>query len=198
LAVHPAKQGIFMSNTALKNESLNLPPHAINEIDSLMYTVTKRVRAIINCAVGVSPQIEAIECRTRDGFIPYSQNKGGYEIELPLHSCQVCDIDFYDEYNEYMEYLHDCLSDEEKLMDDEAQSDRINAMDDEAMALIYFSIQLNDENTATIKFGVYFSDAPYFRKETDKDTVNEEEIEFNSVTELSDKLNKFIKENINL
>ena len=174
---------------AIKNESLNLDDNQAIEIDRVLLDFTTKVK---NSFYWISEsRVTPLDCRHRDGFSPYSHNKGGYEVEVSLHSSQLDDLGFYHKAEEHHEYLKSLIDNIGSLSDDEVW-DEIDRLDDEACACFYFQAMLNSETELSIKLGMYFSDAPYFRHETDQDTVKEFEIEFKDARDLRVKLSKLL------
>lgn len=175
---------------AIKNEDLNYSEHVSRQVDSILRNFVQSCATYLeeqDCC-GAAYTINKLDCRRRDGFIPYSHNKGGYELEQPLMSFQVECFGFQKEVEEHYIYLREIAERNMPGADYEALCGSVQEMDEEPLACLYLQAMLTSENGVSIKFGMYFSDAPYFRHETDQDYVQHWDIEFSNPKELKDKL----------
>lgn len=180
--------------SALREERLDFSKKETNEIEAALYSVAKVVSrwwAETDGATGEEPRIEHLDCRHRLGFIPHDHNMGGYEIEVPMYTCQMWDFGFEDEALEHLDRLSG-LGEQE--LGEDANKDEIeeavDRMDDMPMALFYFQAMLHTDNEVTIKICMYFSDMPYFRTENGANYIKTFEIDFLDASDLRKKLAK--------
>lgn len=171
---------------ALKIE--DFPEVDIKEFDEIEEVLRK-----VGDNLGLSSdRIHNLECRRRDGFIPYSSNKGGIEIAgytdirmfmgsgYSFGSEKVNELinEYYN--NTYEEVLKDYKTDNNLPLDIELNDEHLNYFDeilDEKTSGEYSSIQVEyqgrylgyEDGKHSISLNVFLSvaDAPYFRRSDD-------------------------------
>lgn len=144
-------------------------------------------------------RIEAIECRRRDGFIPYSRNKGGLEARSYMFQHYFPNENTgFDNTDKVLEryYDHDLESYLKEHNITELDESHYESFDEykqssedtiELMARIMF----NSESVCTVFFFVSASDSPYHRS---YDDCFEKTIKFKNASDLKKQLDKLNKE----
>lgn len=189
---------------ALKIEELSYTENQANEITSVLKDF------LINDIGFMSDCINEIECRRRDGFIPYSNNKGG----LQAHEFR-SQLDFYfqptsfEKFNEVCEntynYVTECFLEDAKisLEDynkglDQDDNDMLSLREEIEMSfgeyeMACFEVMLKIESTGNLFVGFFLnaSDAPYFRGYDDS---IEFDVEFNNIEDLKNKLDEITED----
>jgi hypothetical protein len=176
-------------NHALKIEDLELNKRTADAI-------VKAVREFI-LELGYSKdRISELDCRSRDGFIPFSHNKGGLEA--------IAFIDLYSAYSmggvgfdnadvtivKYYEYCLESLELKNTKELTEEQHSQIEHYCSEDTVLFSLDAMLTDEHTINLRFCVCAKDTPYHRQYDDLIDID---VEFKNVTELKKKLKKLLK-----
>lgn len=113
--------------------------------------------------------VEPIECRRRDGFIPHSHNQGGYSVHI-LKPLSVVNEDEYqksrDHHAEHVKSDHPEMDVESDDFQDLVYDSMAESQDDICYleARVMFN-GIDDEGTyhATLEMIYRTSDAPYFR-----------------------------------
>jgi hypothetical protein len=180
-------------NSALKIEDLDLSNESAAEIESVLKDFLSEL--------GYSDdRIDALECRSRSGFSPYSHNKGGFEavaftsmFSLPNGSTGFDNADAtIEKARDYMIKLH-----EEEVgakyadwTEDQREAYYDTEMNDEDTVLFSVDLMLNDENSLNVRMCVCAKDSPYHRKYDDK---LEFDIEFKTPKQLATKLKALLK-----
>jgi len=176
-------------NHALKIEDLDLTKRTADAI-------VKAVQEFMLELGYTKERISELDCRRRDGFIPFSHNKGGLEA--------IAFIDLYSAYSmggvgfdnadativKYYEYCLESLGlkDAKELTDE--QHDQIGQSCSEDTVLFSLDAMLIDEHTLNLRFCVCAKDTPYHRQYDDLIDID---VEFKNVTELKKKLKKLLK-----
>lgn len=161
--------------------------------------IANALREFTNEALDVHDrEVEAIECRSRDGFIPYSHNKGGFQ-KVAFTSLGTMQGTGYatgsDKFNQIVEEL---IKNNREYFD-RSEFDSDDAFED----AIHESLYDNDYNSVMVKVQVLYNgyangkhevdvsvmleatDAPYHRG---YDDLLEKSIRFTTVKELRSKL----------
>lgn len=132
-------------------------------------------------------RVEISEHRSRDGFIPYSNNKGGAELSLILPYSGQYEFDFI----EFGEHDSNCLL---NTLDSDCTCGEQDGLLD-AKLRIWLKYEGLDDMTKKPSFWFYIgggnSDAPYFRPASEN-TIFETELTATSIPELKRKMNKLI------
>lgn len=186
----------------IKVEDLNKPVEYWNE-------VADTFKDFLIDEIGfMSDWVQSFECRRRDGFIPYSSNKGGmkgyhYSDQLTHYFEPTGFEKFDDECIKTYNYLIDTNLEESNI----SKKDYENGIDNDNQEMLdfreeiersfgeyessYFEtmLKIEDDNTLYVYFGLFASDAPYHRN---ADSSFDFEINFNSVNELKKKLYKLL------
>lgn len=182
----------------IKVEDLNRPVEFWNKVADIF-------KEFLVDEMGHLPEwVGEFECRRRDGFIPYSSNKGGmrgyhYGDQLQYYFDNTGFENFDKECEKTYDYIIDCFLDDAKITREEYEKGIDN--NDENMLNLreeaeqsfreyestYFEtmLKIEDDNTLYVCFTLSASDAPYHRG---YDDIIEYEIKFNSVDELKEKL----------
>lgn len=181
---------------ALDLESLEIPLKVANEYVVVMQDFLESLNFSVD-------RITAVECRRRDGFIPYSHNHGGldgYAYRDQYSACQSTGFDNTDtvlmknsDYN-----LKMFLEDHPELKDvdycdwSNDVQDEYSNYESESDDTIQFQarVMFTSETTANIDFYVSASDSPYHRSSDDK---LELEVEFKTPAGLARKLKAILK-----
>ena len=154
---------------ALKLEELNLKINKANKIVAVL-------NEFLTDLEFDQERIEPIECRRRDGFIPYSHNKGGLQaisyidqVHAEVEKTGFINTDkTLDKYyeNDLKSFLEDNKLNELTEEDYESFDDYRSSGNDTVM----FSAQLvlNDDNNLTIFLDVSAKDSPYHRQYDDR------------------------------
>jgi hypothetical protein len=189
-------------NLAIKNESLEYSNEYALEVNKVLKCFIEENFMIHEAWVN------EIECRRRDGFIPYSNNMGGYTscnygCQLHDYFCptgfenydKVC-VDTYDYVTKcYLEDRKISIEEYNKALDNNC-TDMISIRDEIEMGFGEYEgscykamLKLEHEDTLYVAFTLSASDAPYFRN---YDDIIEFEITFNNANELKQKLNNLL------
>ena len=147
-------------------------------------------------------RVNNLECRSRDGFIPFSHNMGGVECYAYMSQitaqCEGTGFKNADTtIDNYHQYDIDSYAKENKISEDAAdwterqleEFDEWN-QDSDGDPLLSLDIMLQGENELNLRFCVCVKDAPYHRQYDDK---FEFDIEFKNITELKTKLKILFK-----
>jgi hypothetical protein len=156
--------------------------------------------------------ITPISCRTVSGFIPYSNNKGGFNADAYISQLDgyfnsPSGFDEYDntclktyeykvkticiEHNLTLAQWNEGLDNDDHNMIQLREDVEMSYCSDYDSSKIEFMLKLEDENTLYVYFGIGGSDAPYFRNlESNFDF----EIKFNDIFELRKKLNDLLND----
>ena len=126
-------------------------------------------------------ELTPVECRSRDGFIPYSDNCGGYELHAVIPYCEHGDDSVLDEY---------CFNAEGDLLDDFDCDGNY----DKGLYIIFKYEGVNEKNEHVFYVNCSYGngDAPYFRTKH-LPTIFENEIKGKSISVIKNKLDKTIK-----
>lgn len=131
-----------------------------------------------------SCDFESVECRSRDGFIPYKDNCGGYQIHEIVPYCEHGDNSVLDEY---------CYENGELLDDFDSDGHY-----DKGLYIIFKYEGLDDKGNHVFYINASYgnNDAPYFRTKH-LPTIFENEIKGKSLSVIKNKLDKTVKVLIN-
>lgn len=147
-------------------------------------------------------RVDSIECRRRDGFIPFSHNNGGLEgitYRDQVSCCQHTGFKNTDavlvKYSEYnlKSYAEDNTLDVSKYNDwTDEQRESFYEYENEDDSTVQFQarVMLTSETTANVDFYISASDAPYHRQSDDK---LELEIKFKTPAGMKRELKKLLK-----
>lgn len=194
-------------NHAIKIENLSRPKEYWDKVSVILKDFLSEMNFI-------DYRINEIECRSRDGFMPYSSNKGGYQAYAYGSS-----LDAFIEPTGFKEYDKLCLktyNEKEKDAIKEANitrkkyekgianddSDMLSIRDDFEMnycgdydsSAITMLLKVENDNTIYFYVGIGGQDAPYFRS---FESSFDHEITFDSIKELKLKL-EALKESDNV
>jgi hypothetical protein len=178
----------------------DMPELSTSEADSL----EQMLRDFLIEGLGFSrDRIDRLECRSRDGFMPYSHNKGGLEAISYLdnrHAEYALSGIFENAHktlDEFYKYNLEAFKEARKipadaeLTDDQLDDfDNYRAEDSESTTLIGADLMLTGPNELNIRLTVSVKDAPYHRKYDDLKSID---IEFSSIFELVTQLDKLLK-----
>lgn len=175
-----------------------ITPHALKleELDLKINKANKIVAVLNEFLTDLEfdqERIESIECRRRDGFIPYSHNKGGLqassyidqiraEIEKTGFKNTDKTLDKYYE-NDLKSYLTD--NNLTELTEDHYESFDEYRSSGEDTVLFSAQLVLNDDNNLTIFLDVSAKDSPYHRQYDDR---LEFKVNFKTVKDLENQL----------
>lgn len=148
-------------------------------------------------------RLEELECRSRDGFWAYSQNKGGigaiafvdqYVAEMNGTGFDNCDATL----SKYRDYDLECFLDGEKATelnyeDDDMleRFDDFRQNDSEATVLFGLDMMLSSDTELNLRFTVCAKDSPYHRQFDDLISID---ITFKSIAGLKQKLARALKQ----
>lgn len=180
---------------ALKLESLSMKPVKALRIETALVSFLE--------SLGYRDErISALECRSRDGFIPYGHDKGGFEA-IAFRDQASCDqgvgtefenanatLDKYALFDVEMYAKEKNLGAYETWSDNEQEAFYEWRDNEESTVLFSTDLMLTSENSLNVRMCVCVKDAPYHRQYDDK---LEFDITFNTVTELKTKLEKILK-----
>lgn len=175
----------------LKIESLDMPVKKADTIAEIMKEFF----------IGLGYQkekIEPLECRFRDGFVPYSHNKGGFEAVAFTDQASVDSTGFKnadETLDRYYKYdLENFKADKKYRKMNEKRWDEFyeyRREDDQATIMFSGQFILNSENEATLYLDVCVKDTPYHRQVDDRLTFN---LNFKTENSLKNKLKKILKD----
>lgn len=182
-------------NHALKIEDLDLTEAKANSIVEVLKNFLVEL--------GYSEErIGTLECRSRDGFSPYSHNKGGVEgIAFMMQDTSeqylyqfpnaLKTVQKYAKYSEEMFRKENNIPKDTELTEDQ-QEELWQWLGNDTESTILFSVDLmlTSENQLNVRACVCAKDAPYHRHFDDKIEKN---IKFKTVTELKSKLKALLK-----
>jgi hypothetical protein len=184
-----------MPNHALRLERLNLDQNTADQITNALH--------VFLTDLGFSTdRISELECRSRDGFIPYTHNNGGLEAVAftDQYIAHVMGTGFdnadatLEKYYHYdLEYFKqdNGLHEDHELTEKELEAfDEYRQNNSEATVLFSCDLMLTSETDLNIRLCVCVKDAPYHRQYDDLIDID---IEFNSASELKAKLNEVLK-----
>jgi hypothetical protein len=190
LALRKAKE-----THALKLEDLEIRLEVANEYVEVMRDFLSEL--------GFSDErIDSFECRHRDGYSPYSHNKGGIEGIAYRGQTDCCQNTGFENTDEVLErnsnYLLETFAKENGLdvskydgwTDEQLNNWWEYERSDEDTVQFQARIMFTSETTANVDLYVSASDSPYHRRSDDKLEI---EIEFKSVNGLKQKLNRLKK-----
>lgn len=188
---------------AIKFEDLDYTEKYAEQVEAVLYNfLTDDIDYM------TTEWIEPISCRRYDGFIPYSNNKGGFQARTYRGQ-----LDFYFEPTGFeafdkaclytYNYLTECYLEDNKISDKDYQKglanddpDMINLRDeieqgysDYDEACFETMLKLEDNNTLFVSFMPKASDAPYFRGYHHSIDF---EVKFTNIFELKKELNKIL------
>ena len=190
---------------AIKIEDLNKP-------ESFWNDVSKTLKDFLIEDIGyyIKDWINPIECRRRDGFIPYSSNKGGFSA---FHYGNQLDFYFqpsgFDSFDSTCEstynYVVECALEEHKIsLEDyekgilENNKEMLSIREDIEMnfgeyesCMFETMLKIENDNTLFVSFMLKANDAPYFRS---YDDCIDFEVKFNTINQLKKELNKIIND----
>lgn len=147
-------------------------------------------------------RIEPLECRSRDGFIPYSHNKGGLGADAYRDQYSCCEDTGFENTDKTLEkyrdydtssFLYDKKIDIETVEWTEELSEELDEYrreDSEATVNFNVKLMLTSETTLDVNCYVDAKDAPYHRTFDDKFKTT---IEFKSIAGLKQKLKRLEK-----
>lgn len=134
--------------------------------------------------------MEESEYKSRDGFIPYSHNCGGLEINLVIPKCE----EYSFGYLEFGEWDGEHYCDGKDTNNCECPYDQDGEYD--AKLRVWFKFEGYDQETGELEFYLYLGggngDAPYFRTKAEV-TVFEASFSCKSVKGLKRAASKHIK-----
>jgi hypothetical protein len=183
---------------ALKIESLDIEVTVADQIESVLHNFLTDL--------GYSTdRIDPLECRSRDGFSPFSHNKGGLEAIAfkDQYYCQIEGTGFENADNTLNKYYDFDLENFERDTDldlpsnrDDWTEDHWTAFDEyrqedyQATVLFGCDLMLTGESELNIRLTICVKDAPYHRQ---YDDLIEVDLEFTSVKDLESQLESLIK-----
>lgn len=180
---------------ALKIESLNITE---SKADLL-----KEVLEQFLTDLGYSnDRISNLECRSRDGFAPYSHNFGGLEAicfqdqymarmnGMPFPNAEATLEKYYEYDFKYWLEQNDKPEDYEMTDSDWDNFDEYQMNDSEATCLYSVDLMLTSETSLNVRICVCVKDAPYHRQYDDLITFD---IEFKTASGLKRKLDALLK-----
>jgi hypothetical protein len=191
---------------ALKIENLSYSEQYANQVSDILKSFIEDNFEFLD------ERIEKIPCRSYSGFMPFSNNKGGWQAFAYGSQLDgyICPTGFkeYDKlcentYNSHVESIcenNDLTLEQWNKGLDEDNIDIIELRDEMEMNYcsdydssgIELMLKLENENTLYVYFGIGGQDAPYFRS---FESTFDYEIKFDNAFELKKKLNNLLKEN---
>lgn len=184
------------TNHALKIEDLKID---LKQADEIKEVLSDFLEHGLNFR---ADRISILESRSRDGFIPYSHNKGGVEaigfMDQSQAEYELSHIfeNSHKTLEKYRGYDLKQFKEDNKIPQDaeldETQIDKFDdyRINDESTVLLSADLMLTDENTLDIRLCVCVKDAPYHRTYDDMLSLD---VEFDSILELVDGLNEVLK-----
>lgn len=179
---------------ALKIESLDISRKYADEIDLAIYY-------FLDDLGFDHDRIENVMCRSCDGFIPFSHNKGGLEAycyrlqyncfeDTGFENTDKTLTKYYD--NDYNDFLVSEGITSDEFDGDQVLRDKFDDMRDSDDSTVQFHVRvmITSETTATVCAFVDAKDTPYHRT---YDDLFEQEITFKSIAGLKQKLNRIKK-----
>jgi hypothetical protein len=182
-----------MSKHALKIEALELTETKANAI-------VEAIRDFLLTLGYSEERISELECRSRDGFSPFSHNNGGLEAAMfspmftlpngftgfPNADATIEQHRDYDikEFEERFSAKYEDFTEEQREEFYDAECN------DDSTVLFSVDVMLNSENELNVRMCVSAKDSPYHRKYDDLVSVD---VEFRSVSDLKAKLAKLLK-----
>lgn len=142
--------------------------------------------------LGFSPErISLLECRSRDGFIPYSHNKGGLSAtaHYDMLSAALSGTGFNNTDSTVEEYYSNAIK---ELQVKSLIQSRKNLQDWFSGDSVLFSLDVmfTGVNEVNLRFCVCAQDTPYHRQ---YDDLIDMDITFKNVTDLKAKLKKVLR-----
>jgi hypothetical protein len=148
-------------------------------------------------------RIDSLECRSRDGFSPFSHNKGGleaiafrdqYMASMEGTGFENADktLDKYEEYDRET-FLTEVLKVDKSHEMNESEweeYDEYRRNDEQSTVLFSTDLMLTSESSLNVRMCVCVKDAPYHRQYDDKIEVD---VEFKTLKSLKSQLNKLLK-----
>lgn len=186
-----------MTKHAIKIEDLDIK---VEYADSIVETLKEFATDI---GFG-KDRISNLDCRSCDGFSPYSHNKGGigcvsFQFQYNLYTCGSSGFKNTDDtISKYHEYDVERFAEENKLSKDQGtwSDSQIEAFDlycmedSEATVCLGMDIMLNSESELNIRITVSAKDAPYHRQYDDLIDID---ITFKSIAGLKRRLAAILK-----
>lgn len=146
--------------TILKHDSYKIGMDEIEGMEKVLRTALEPVRQdFASCVYWGDVEIESTEYKSRDGFIPHSNNCGGVSIELIIPKCEELDWGFL----EFGECDGSCPPDEYCSCDNEGHlSAKVRVW------LKYEGVDGDGNHAFYLYMGGGNGDAPYFRTKDEK------------------------------
>jgi hypothetical protein len=179
-------------NHPIKLEDLNMSLKLGNEYELV-------IREFLEALGFQDERIESCECRRRDGFIPYSHNKGG----LSGYSYQSQSIHESTGFNKVDEVIEKGRKYNEEYFRSDNNIDKDAELTEYQLELLYEYEQNSDdtiqfqarvlmtsETTANVDFYISASDSPYHRSSDEKLELS---IKFKTSKGMKRKLNAILK-----
>lgn len=183
-------------------------PHAI-KIESLDMSFA-RANAILEVITDFANdlgfddyRIKPLDCRSRDGFSPYSHNRGGLECiafdsQYSVNARGGCGFDKTDATLENtIKYILECFLADKKLESmDYSNEDLVDELsyyenDSDDTVMFGLDIMLTSENSLNLRFTISAKDSPYHRQ---YDDLFEFDVDFRTPNSLKNKLIKISKD----
>lgn len=148
-------------------------------------------------------RIDSLECRRRDGVIPYSHNFGGIGCVAFRDQYSACENTGFENADstlaKYSKYDEECfrtdkgISKDSELTDAQLEElDEYRMNDTESTILFGLDMMLTGENSLNLRFTVCVKDSPYHRQ---YDDLLSHDVEFKTTRDLKAKLKKLLKNN---
>ena len=180
---------------AFKTEDLNMTKEEADKVLNVL-------REFLDNLGYHESRIDNLECRRRDGFIPYSHNYGGLEAvafsdQLTMYFNMTgfeeadATLEKYYQYemDNYKE-SHNIPKDAELTDDQRDEMEQGYSEDDQATVLISTDIMLTSDNSLNVRMCICVKDAPYHRQ---YDSKIDKDFNFKNHKDLKSKLDKFLK-----
>lgn len=173
-------------NHALKIEDLGITEKKADSLRNAIYDFMVEL--------GFSTErIEALECRSRDGFIPYRHNKGGLQAaahyDMFYAACNGTGFKNTDAtLNTYYDNAAKELSAHDLNVD--KNMDELQEWFGEDSVLFSLDVMFTGVNEVNLRFCICAKDSPYHRQ---YDDLIDMDITFKNVTDLKAKLKKVLK-----
>lgn len=186
----------LIANSALKIEALEMTLAKAQAIENVL----KDFLSELNYD---DDRIDKLDCRRRDGFIPHSHNKGGFEAntfmqqdnaDQWIHSFENAHatlekytayaIEYFQKDNDLEDVSYENWTDEQREAFYEYQ-----ASDDQSDVLFSAALMLTSETELNIRLCVCVKDSPYHRE---YDDLIEFDLTFKNSRDLKAKLKKLL------
>lgn len=177
---------------SLKLEALNIGRGYADEIE-------QELRDFLDNVGFSKERIEALECRSRSGFISYSHNKGGLGAVAFRDQSSCCEntgfVETDKRLTQYSEQSHNEFLKDNALTEIDYDNEEMRERYDDYMRsddTVIFSIDLmmTDDHTLNVRCTVGAKDSPYHRQ---FDDLLELDITFKTIKGLKQKLNRLLK-----